>query len=173
MASRPLPHGLLDTTLGFHLARASVLTDAAFERWVGRPHQLRKVDYSLLMILADRGHLAPKQIIGLLSLTAPKLSMVMERMQQRGLIGRSPDPADRRSVQVALTPQGLRMAQTLGPAAQRMEQALRKRLSSADHAALIRMLRQLTDGSDGNPPAQRSPDSPTGSRAGRTRCTLR
>ncbi|MFM8345878.1 MAG: MarR family winged helix-turn-helix transcriptional regulator [Betaproteobacteria bacterium] len=135
--------GVLDTTLGFHIARASVVAYDAFEQHIGTPHGLRKVDFSLLMLVAEHGHLAPKGLAKMLSLTAPKLSMVLDRMQARGLIDRTPDPLDRRSVQVTLTEEGVRMARGLEPVARRMEQDLKKRLSAADHARLIQLLSKL------------------------------
>jgi len=135
--------GVLDTTLGFHIARASVVAYEAFEQHIGTPHGLRKVDFSLLMLVAEHGHLAPKVLAKMLSLTAPKLSMVLDRMQARGLIDRTPDPLDRRSVQVTLTAEGVRMARALEPVARRMEQGLKKRLSAADHARLIQLLSKL------------------------------
>ncbi|MFM7970709.1 MAG: MarR family winged helix-turn-helix transcriptional regulator [Betaproteobacteria bacterium] len=135
--------GVLDTTLGFHIARASVVAYDAFEQHIGTPHGLRKVDFSLLMLVAEHGHLAPKVLAKMLSLTAPKLSMVLDRIQARGLIDRTPDPLDRRSVQVTLTAEGVRMARALEPVARRMEQGLKKRLSAADHARLIQLLSKL------------------------------
>ncbi|MFM8736182.1 MAG: MarR family winged helix-turn-helix transcriptional regulator [Betaproteobacteria bacterium] len=135
--------GVLDTTLGFHIARASVVAYEAFEQHIGTPHGLRKVDFSLLMLVAEHGHLAPKVLAKMLSLTAPKLSMVLDRIQARGLIDRTPDPLDRRSVQVTLTAEGVRMARALEPVARRMEQGLKKRLSAADHARLIQLLSKL------------------------------
>ena len=46
--------GVLGQVLGFHLARAAVETHALFERHVGQPFKLRKVEYSLLLLLLDR-----------------------------------------------------------------------------------------------------------------------
>lgn len=137
---------VLDTVVGFHIARAGVVADEAFEVHIGKPHDLRKVDFSLLMLVAARESLAPKELVPLLSLSAPKLSMVLDRMQARGLIERAPNPKDRRSVQVTLTLQGANLARSLDPVARRMEQGLKKRLSAADHAELIRLLRKLADG---------------------------
>jgi DNA-binding MarR family transcriptional regulator len=135
--------GVLDTTLGFHIARASVIAYDAFEQHIGTPYGLRKVDFSLLMLVAEHSHLAPKVLAKMVSLTAPKLSMVLDRMQARGLIDRTPDPLDRRSVQVTLTAEGVRLARALEPVARRMEQGLKKRLSAADHARLIQLLSKL------------------------------
>lgn len=142
MASR----AVLDTTVGFHIARAGVVADAAFDLHIGKPHDLRRVDYSLLMLVAASERLAPKDLVQLLSLSAPKLSMVLDRMQELGFIARAPNPLDRRSVQVTLTAQGAKLARSLEPVARRMEQGLKKRLSAADHAELIRLLRKLADG---------------------------
>ena len=87
--------------------------------------------------------MAPKRLVRLLALTPPKLSMVMERLQQRELIRRESDPADRRSVRASLTPQGQALAQALAPVARTMEQDLLARLSAAEHAQLIRLLDKL------------------------------
>lgn len=138
--------GVLDTTLGFHMARASVVAYESFEVHIGRPHDLRKVDFSLLMLVAEHEGLAPKALAKGLSLSPPKLSMVLDRMQARGLIARTPDPNDRRSVQVTLTPDGVALACKLEPVARRMEQGLKKRLTATDHAKLIQLLRKLADG---------------------------
>lgn len=138
--------GVLDTTLGFHIARASVVAYEVFEVHIGRPYDLRKVDFSLLMLLAQHGSVPPKALVKLLSLTPPKLSMVLERLQARGLIERTPNPDDRRSVQVTLTEPGAKLAKSLEPVARRMEQGLKKRLTAADHAKLIGLLRKLADG---------------------------
>ncbi|MFZ9428599.1 MAG: MarR family winged helix-turn-helix transcriptional regulator [Burkholderiaceae bacterium] len=145
-AGRPAAPGVLDGTVGFHLARASVVAYAAFEEHIGAAYGLRKVDFSLLMLLDAHGSLPPKQLVRWLSLSAPKLSMVLERMEAQGWIHRSPDAHDRRSVQVALSAEGLRLVRGLTPVARRMEQGLKKRLGAADHATLIQLLRKLADG---------------------------
>jgi len=133
--------GVLDTTVGFHIARASVVAYESFDVHIGRPYDLRKVDFSMLMLVSEHEGLTPKALAKSLSLTAPKLSMVLDRMQARGLIDRTPDP--RRSVQVTLTAEGVRLARALEPVARRMEQGLKKRLSAADHARLIQLLSKL------------------------------
>ena len=134
---------MLARTVGFHIARAAVVAYAAFDEHIGQPHDLRKVDFSLLMLLQELGPMAPKRLVRLLALTPPKLSMVMERLQQRELIRRESDPADRRSVRASLTPQGQALAQALAPVARTMEQDLLARLSAAEHAQLIRLLDKL------------------------------
>jgi hypothetical protein len=49
--------GPLEDAVGYHIAQAAVETDASFERHVGQPFGLRKVEYSLLMLLKANGAL--------------------------------------------------------------------------------------------------------------------
>jgi DNA-binding MarR family transcriptional regulator len=42
-------------------------------------------------------------------LSRPSVAGILDRLEKRGLIGRAPDPADRRSARVSLTPAGARM----------------------------------------------------------------
>lgn len=47
-------------------------------------------------------------------LSQPGLSRLVDRLAQRGLVERSPDPVDGRSVRVALTPAGAACQKTVG-----------------------------------------------------------
>ena len=47
-----------------------------------------------------------KRLSGLLKLEAPTLSPLLKRLELAGLVERQRDPADERSLQVSLTPQG-------------------------------------------------------------------
>ena len=142
---------MLARTVGFHIARAAVVAYEAFERHIGQPHDLRKVDFSLLMLLREQGAMAPKHLVRLLALTPPKLSMVLERMQERGFIRREPDANDRRSVRVSLTTGGLKLARALEPVARAMERDLLARLNEAEHAQLIALLDKLAGLEEGRP----------------------
>lgn len=84
--------GDLHNQLGFHLAQASVITNAAFEACVGRPMSLRKVEYSLLMLLHANASLSPKQLSKALALTSPNLTMLLDRLQERSWIRRETQP---------------------------------------------------------------------------------
>ena len=99
----PVRQGVLDDVVGYHVARARVTTQAMFLRHVGQPLELRPVDYSLLMLLDANTRLTPKQLAQALALSAPNLTIMLDRMQERGLIERRPHPTDRRVTQLFLT----------------------------------------------------------------------
>ena len=139
-ALQPLALGPLGTIVGYHIAQAAVTTFDAFERHIGKPFGLRKVEFSLLMLLTANGPVSPKQLGSTLTLTAPNLSLLLDRLQQRDLIRRQPNPLDGRSMHIVLTPAGRKLAGASAAAALPMERELQFPLSRAEHAMLIELL---------------------------------
>lgn len=143
-ASAALQLGPLAGVLGFHLAKASVTAFDLFERHIGQQHDLRKVDYSLLMLLLANGPLPPKRLALGLSVSAPKLTQLLDGLQARGLVQRQRSQLDRRSHNVVLTAAGQALARVTAEAAEPMERQLLRRLSVAEHAMLIELLQKVT-----------------------------
>ncbi len=144
-ASAPdeLSLGTLSEVLGFHLARASAITVDLFERHVGQPLQLRKVEYSLLLLLLANGALTAKRLAPALAMSAPNLSLLIDRLEQRGLVRRERSETDRRSQNIVLTDEGRKLATRGAAAAPAMEHALLDRLSHAERLMLIELLAKL------------------------------
>ncbi|PWU49731.1 MarR family transcriptional regulator [Micromonospora globispora] len=68
---------------------------------------------------------------------------VLDDLQQRGLIRREPDPADRRVHLLRLTPAGRRLHTKLRRAIRQEEDRLLNRLSVADRQVFLRVLQAL------------------------------
>jgi len=132
--------GALSQVVGYHLAQATVVTAAAYERHVGGPFGLRKVEFSLLMLLLANGTLAPKRLAQTLALTAPNLTLLLDRLQERRLLRRERNPADGRSQHIVLTDEGKAFARDAAKVAGTMEHELAARLTRAEHAMLIELL---------------------------------
>ncbi|HYI18124.1 MAG TPA: MarR family transcriptional regulator [Solirubrobacteraceae bacterium] len=84
------------------------------------------------------GPLTPSELAGLERVARPTVTRVLIRLEEAGLISRTPDPADRRSTLVAITPAG---AALLAEARTRKDAFLSERLdglSPADRATLAR-----------------------------------
>jgi len=127
---------------GFHLAQATVVSDRHFQRHIGEPFDLRKVEFSLLMLLLANGPLAPKQLARSLTVPPPKLTLLLAHMEARAWLSREPHPSDGRSQHIVLTGPGRRLAQRSAEAAAVMERELSANLSPAEHAMLIELLRK-------------------------------
>jgi DNA-binding MarR family transcriptional regulator len=149
-AARPAPSvpealslGVLADVLGFHVAQAAVTTYGTFERHVGAPFGLRKVEYSLLMLLQANGSLSPKRLGQALALSAPNLTLLLDRLQDRGLVRRERSATDGRSQNIVLTDPGRQLADASAAAAETMEDELSVRLSRAERLMLIELLRKV------------------------------
>lgn len=134
--------GVLSDVVGYHLAQAAVVTYDLFERHVGQPFGLRKVEYSLLMLLLANGPLVPKRLARTLTLSNPNLTLLLDRLQERGLLRRERNERDRRSQNIVLTEAGTSLARDAAAAAQPMERELLDRLSPAERAMLIELLKK-------------------------------
>jgi DNA-binding MarR family transcriptional regulator len=135
--------GPLAGLAGFRLAQAQHAATRMYEAAVGQPLGLRKVEFSLLMLLRANGPLTPKQLAQALWMSAPALTAVLDRLQARGLLERRPHPDDGRSQQVLPTDAGAALAEAAAQATEGMEGPLLQRLSPAERAMLLELLGKL------------------------------
>lgn len=139
----PLELGALSEVVGYHLAQAAVVTTASFEQHIGTPFGLRKVEFSLLMLLLANGAIPPKRLAQALALAPPALTLLLDRLQERQLLRRQRNPADGRSQHIVLSAAGQRLARDCVAAAAGMERELGSRLSRAELALLIELLGKI------------------------------
>ncbi len=141
--AQPLSLGVLSDVLGYHVAQAAVITVDMFERHIGARYGLRKVEYSLLLLLLANGPLTPKRLGQALALSGPKLTLLLDRLQERSLLRRERSATDGRSQNIVLTEAGRALTQAAGEAAAPMERELDDRLSRAERLMLIELLRKV------------------------------
>jgi MarR family transcriptional regulator for hemolysin len=147
-ADGALEFGALRDVLGFHITLANIAAVAAFERHVGQPFGLRKAEFSLLMLLLANGATPAKHLARTLRLSAPNLTMLIDRMQAKHWLRRERNPIDRRSQLVVLSADGMALARRAQSAAKTMEHGLQRRLSRAERAMLIELLGKLAADGD-------------------------
>ena len=83
---------------------------------------------SALATVEGQGPLTPSELAEAERVQRPTATRILDRLGERGLVARTPDPADRRSSLVTITPEG---------------QALLRRLRGRKNAYLARRLREL------------------------------
>ena len=74
-----------------------------------------------------------------------RLIDVLDDLQERGLIRRDPDPADRRARLLSLTAKGQRLRDKVGRAIRAAEAQVLAPLPAGDRAAFLRALQRLAD----------------------------
>jgi DNA-binding MarR family transcriptional regulator len=135
---RPLEVLSRVTRLARHLDRA--------RRTAFTAHDLEVWEFDVLAALRRAGRpyvLSPGQLLAQTLVTSGTMTNRVDRLQARRLVERLPDPADRRGVQVRLTPQGKERVDAALADLLARERELLATLSSRDREALSGLLRKL------------------------------
>ena len=96
-----------------------------------------------LGVLHRHGSMRLSEVSNHLRIAPRSATEVIDALEERGLVARSPDPADRRAVVVALTGPGTELSTGIKAARAEEADAFFGRLESADRDALARILRSL------------------------------
>ncbi|WP_353942590.1 MarR family transcriptional regulator [Streptomyces sp. HUAS MG91] len=88
--------------------------------------------------------LSPRQLSATLMLTTGGMTGRLDKLERRGLVRRSPDPHDRRGLQVTLTEEGLALVdEAVGAGLAVQKRALESALDAPQAEQLAALLRQL------------------------------
>jgi DNA-binding MarR family transcriptional regulator len=113
---------------------------------VYRDHGLEPGWYDVLATLRRAGppyRMRPSDFTGTLMLTSSGTTKRLDRLEQAGLIARTPDPADRRGTLITLTAAGSRLVDDTIEAHLANEHGLLAALTKAEQRALADLLRKL------------------------------
>jgi MarR family transcriptional regulator, transcriptional regulator for hemolysin len=100
--------------------------------------------YAVLLALTAQPARSQAALAAQIGADKTRLIPILDDLQKRGLIERSPDPADRRSHLLAATPEGRRTTGKTQQEIQHQEDELLALLLPDDRAALFRALHVLT-----------------------------
>jgi DNA-binding MarR family transcriptional regulator len=106
-------------------------------------HDLRLQHFAVLMALADFGSLAQHELAERLGLNRSHLVGYLDEIEDRGLVARTRDAADRRRQHVALTEAGTALVADLVPVVERANDELLAPLSADERRTLVELLRRV------------------------------
>lgn len=109
-----------------------------------REHGLTMWAYVVLLALREQRTRTQAALAERIGADKTRLIPVLDELQDRCLIERHPDPADRRVRLLAITPEGRRLAAKTQSAIQQNEEKQLARLDAKDREAFLRALRTLT-----------------------------
>jgi DNA-binding MarR family transcriptional regulator len=115
-------------------------SQATLAPWEITPAQLRA-----LRVLSHHGTQRMSELSEHLHIAARSATEVVEALESRGLVGRRPDPGDRRATLAELTPDGANVLGAIRVARGTEAERIFNRLSAADKAHLARILAKLRD----------------------------
>ncbi|WP_406236122.1 MarR family winged helix-turn-helix transcriptional regulator [Nocardia sp. NBC_01009] len=116
---------------------------AAAELPVLERHNLTMWGYVVLLGLGDEPVYTQSALAKAIRADKTRIIGVLDELQQRGLIHRAPDPADRRAHLVSLTAAGRSTRERAQREIQEQEDRLLAQLSPADRRAFLRALQTL------------------------------
>jgi DNA-binding MarR family transcriptional regulator len=122
----------------------------AYEAWNDlagralREHQLSPAGREALAVLEGAGgQLSPTTIAERLLVTTASVTSLLDTLERRALVTRSPDPDDRRKVLVTLTEDGRRVVDRFLPQVVALQTGLLSGLSEARRTELLESLRAI------------------------------
>ena len=138
----PLDFGRIDDLLGYHLRRAQVLmfqdfADAMAETGIS-PGQI-----GVLLLVAANPGVNQTTVGNALGIDRSTLVSMLDRLEARKVVERTPSPRDRRSHALVLTAKGQEFLAALLPRLDKHEARIAGRLNAAERATLIGLLRRI------------------------------
>lgn len=109
-----------------------------------RDHDLTMWAYVVLLALGEEPVRGQSALADRIGADKTRIIGVLDDLQERGLIERTPDPADRRAHLLSLTDEGRQRRDSAQTDIQRRENRLLARLPPSDRAAFIRAVRTLS-----------------------------
>jgi DNA-binding MarR family transcriptional regulator len=100
----------------------------------------------VLGLLRDHGPMSPSALGEKLIVTRATVTGLLDSLERRGLVQRTPHPNDRRSLVVEITEEGLRILAEVRSRVHRQEKAWLQNLPDSDLRKLIKLLQQVQSG---------------------------
>ena len=138
-----LDHGRMQKLLGYNLAQAAIPSFKIFNKRIGEPFQLRRLDFTILMLIVANPHVTQRQMSLALDVSAPRLTIVCDKLVDRELITRTRSQDDRRKQYIALTPKGTALVRKTDRIADSMEKELLGHLSDLEKTLLFQLLEKV------------------------------
>lgn len=146
---RKTNHGLqlgeLKKYPGYLVARARWQSFRAFETHIGKPLDLRRIEFSILLVLHGNRDVTAVQLALALAVAAPNMTGILRRLEARGLIERVRAETDRRSQHIALTPAGHKLIGQAVAAGKGMDKPWLGKLTRAEQGMLLELLAKLAE----------------------------
>lgn len=127
------------------LSRAARLLDRSLARTFAR-YGLNGGEFDVLAALRRAGEpygLTPTELYRSMMLSSAAMTNRLDRLEERGLVARAPDPDDRRGVRISLTGEGLGLIEKAVAAHVEGEEALLGGLSRGERERLAGLLGRL------------------------------
>lgn len=137
-----LAEARLGFVLGYQLAQATIVTQQIFEAEVGVPLKLRPVEYTVLTLIDENPGGSLSRLARALSVKAPNITVMVDRLEERGLVKRLHNAQDRRAQLLHTTRKGAELARRATQSIVASERSA-LHLTAGEHAMLGELLHKV------------------------------
>ena len=138
-----LDEGGIHDLLGYQLAQAAIVATEAFVRVVGKPLDLRKVEFTILQLVHENAPVTATKVAKALAVTTPGVTIWLERLERRGLIKRRRDESDRRTQGIYATSKGQELVTSALDKLLQADREILKPLSQGERQMLLELLHKV------------------------------
>lgn len=124
----------LDEFLPYQIAELSRRVSAGFERHYRARYGISVAEWRVVAHLSQQAAVSVREIHERVGLDKPKVSRAASRLEENGYITKQVNPADRRLVELSLTPKGEEMIRVMAPIAAEYQAQLDASLGDAARA---------------------------------------
>lgn len=108
-------------------------------------HGVTEQQRRIVRVLLERGPLEPREIVRAYCISSPSLAGILARMDELGLVRRSPVDGDRRRVRISPTPKSRTLAARIAPQVEAAHREIEAAVGARFIAELYRTLDQLVE----------------------------
>ncbi len=133
---------VLGDLIGYRLKRAYMQIQPEAQRVLAED-DLRVVSFSCLSIIADNAGIVQSELADALQMERSNLVVIIDELEQRGLVTRKKVPTDRRRYALTATLRGRRLRDRAAQKVRTAEDQIIGRLDDKDRAHLMAVLERL------------------------------
>ncbi len=134
----------LRTTPGHMVRRVHQVSNALFAAECG-PFDITSVQYAALVAIAATPGLDATRLAHLIALDRSTIGDVLERLEGKGWVCRTPSSADRRIKRLELSRTGADLLAAVAPAVERVQQRLLAPLTPSERGTVMQLLARIAE----------------------------
>jgi DNA-binding MarR family transcriptional regulator len=138
-----LAEAALHHIVGYQLAQATITTTQVFVDKVGAPFDLRPVEFTILALVDENPGVSAKRLAQALAVTAPNITVWIDRLESRGLVRRERNETDRRAQHIFATDEGATLAREAAHRLRESEQNALASLTLGERSILVELLHKV------------------------------
>lgn len=141
-AGQPLNQDLLLSLVGYNCRRAYLTIIPHFDARM-KKFDLRAVDFSVLSLVNANPNMTQKRLSQAVNVSPPNLAILLDKLEERGLILRQRNPLDKRSQTLVLTPEGTRLCARAEKTVSELESDATSMLNVEERSQLLQLLQKI------------------------------